>query len=159
MMSSEVIDAELASSFDAATQHSPHRRLRYHAWALTLSFLVLMASALLEVHSSTEVVASDFGFSLPAACLWQRVYGVDCPGCGLTRCFVSLAHGDVAAAWQFNPAGLLLFAFLIYQLPYRTVQIIRLARGRQEIRHDRVVFCCWAFLLILIVQWIARTFF
>ena len=36
-------------------------------------------------------------------CIITEVTGHDCPGCGMTRSCLSLARGDLAAAWQFNP--------------------------------------------------------
>ncbi len=42
-------------------------------------------------------------------CVFHRMTSLPCPGCGLTRAFCAISHGDFAAAWQFNP-----FAFLFY---------------------------------------------
>ena len=36
--------------------------------------------------------------------------GLQCPGCGVTRAFSLLLHGDLAAAWQMNPV----FCAVIY---------------------------------------------
>ncbi len=36
-------------------------------------------------------------------CSFRSLTGLPCPGCGLTRGFRALAHGDFAAAWQHNP--------------------------------------------------------
>ena len=40
----------------------------------------------------------------PTLCLWQRLLGVECPGCGMTRALSAALHGDFAAAWSFNRA-------------------------------------------------------
>ncbi len=162
MTSSDLIDAELVSPVVAPPDRSASRqtgRMRYHIGALLLSILVLAACLSLEVSSPTQVSVPWIGVTLPGTCLWREVFGVDCPGCGMTRCFVSLAHGDVAAGWAFHPTGLLLFAALIYQIPYRTLQIIRLAKGRHEMHHDRMVVCCGIVVALLLVQWVGRTFF
>lgn len=51
------------------------------------------------------------GFYPP--CIFHRVTGLDCPGCGATRAVYSLLHGQFALAWHQNailvllaPAGL-----------------------------------------------------
>ncbi len=42
-------------------------------------------------------------------CGFMRLTGKPCPGCGLTRAFCSISHGDFPAAYHFNP-----FSFLFY---------------------------------------------
>jgi hypothetical protein len=49
------------------------------------------------------------GLGLPM-CLLRAATGVPCPGCGLTRAFTALAHGDVASAWTYHPFAVLLSA-------------------------------------------------
>jgi len=48
-------------------------------------------------------------------CLSKRVWGVDCPGCGLQRAVAFLFEGEFAAAWNMWPAiytVIPLFAFI-----------------------------------------------
>jgi hypothetical protein len=87
----------------------------------------------------------------------RRVTGMSCPGCGLTRCFISLAHGDIAAAWSFNPAGLWLFAIIAAQLPLRSYQLWRINHGRRELQlahYGTIAF--GVFLVALLSQWVLR---
>ena len=48
--------------------------------------------------------------SLPTLCAFHLVTGLPCPGCGLGRSFVALAHGDFGGAFAFHPFGPLAFA-------------------------------------------------
>ncbi|MEO9330280.1 DUF2752 domain-containing protein [Gordonia aurantiaca] len=41
----------------------------------------------------------------PGICPFALLTGLPCPGCGLTRSWVALMHGDVAAAVRFNVFG------------------------------------------------------
>jgi hypothetical protein len=94
---------------------------------------------------------------LPELCTFRRLMGMGCPGCGLTRCFISLAHGDVRAAWSYNPAGLVLFALFVVQIPYRGLQLWRIRRGIAELRPLRLAQ--WALGLVAVMmfaQWIVR---
>lgn len=50
----------------------------------------------------------------PSFCLIRRVFGVRCPGCGMTRALSYLAHGHPRAAWQHNHLVLLVAPLLGY---------------------------------------------
>ena len=66
----------------------------------------MLTALALSVRDRSQVVIPFLKLPLPELCLMRRLASVDCPGCGLTRCFISLAHGDLPAAWSYNPAGL-----------------------------------------------------
>ena len=51
---------------------------------------------------------------VPSLCLFQQMTGLPCPGCGLTRSVVCMAHGHLADALAFHPLGPLMLAALIY---------------------------------------------
>lgn len=36
-------------------------------------------------------------------CLFRRLTGLDCPGCGSQRALHALLHGEIGKAWRFNP--------------------------------------------------------
>lgn len=41
----------------------------------------------------------------PPLCGFRVLFGIPCPGCGLTRCLSALAHGDLGGAFHVHPAG------------------------------------------------------
>ncbi len=134
--------------------------LLLHWVLLWIASGVLAASLLLRVGGGDKVLLPVIDAPLPGVCTYKRWVGTECPGCGLTRCFISLAHGDVTAAWHFNPAGLLFFVIVAGQIPYRAWQIWRIRRGRREL----VLHWCSALLVGLLVtalfaQWVWRTWF
>jgi hypothetical protein len=43
------------------------------------------------------------------ACHFYAITGLPCPGCGLTRAFCAISHGQWGAAWGFNPFGFLFY--------------------------------------------------
>ena len=49
-------------------------------------------------------------------CPFRAVTGFTCPGCGSTRGLHRLLHGDVVAAFEFNPLLILSLPFLLYAL-------------------------------------------
>lgn len=62
---------------------------------------------------------------IPELCSWRRLFGVSCPGCGLTRSFVFMGHGAFAAAWEMNKLGPPLFILVASQVPYRIWKMVR----------------------------------
>jgi hypothetical protein len=46
----------------------------------------------------------------PVVCPFRLATGLPCPGCGLTRSWVYIAHGDVGDAVRANPFGYLTMA-------------------------------------------------
>jgi hypothetical protein len=68
--------------------------------------------------------------ALPPLCLFHRLTGLDCPGCGMTRAFVCLLRGDLHCAWQMHPFSvpllLVAIAAVLVPAPLRS----RLARSQ-----------------------------
>jgi hypothetical protein len=48
--------------------------------------------------------------AVPYTCPMKGAFGIPCATCGMTRAFVALARGDVAAALAASPLGALLAA-------------------------------------------------
>ena len=46
-------------------------------------------------------------------CLWQRLFDLSCPTCGLTRAVCSALQLELAASWRYHPAGVFVAAGLV----------------------------------------------
>ena len=97
------------------------------------------SSTLERIFAGTGVLIIGAGASLIAyfnpttagffpVCPLFKLTGILCPGCGLTRGFHALFHGDVLTALHFN-ALLPVFAFLIGFLLVSLVLIVVRGRG------------------------------
>jgi hypothetical protein len=129
----------------------------YHTVILVICVGVMILSLLLSVREERQVLVPLLGTPLPELCLTKRWTGVGCPGCGMTRSFISLGHGDVRAALHYNPAGPLLFAMLAVQIPIRLVQLVRIRRGLPELRFGWLPQVLFGVLgVVMVGQWILR---
>jgi hypothetical protein len=91
----------------------------------------------------------DVRFSL---CLWRRLLGIPCPGCGMTRALAHLAKGEWRAALAVHPlaplvAGELLFGWLAWGAG---------ALGIRRIRPDGLPPLLLANVALLTALWMGR---
>jgi hypothetical protein len=100
-------------------------------WALD-GVLILLAGGALAISALFRPE------SLPrlSLCPFHRFTGLPCPGCGLTRAFCCITHGEFADAWYFNPFGYLFYAGCLLLLCWPLIRRrwpeaeTRLARSR-----------------------------
>jgi uncharacterized protein DUF2752 len=85
-------------------------------WLVPSSALLMAGAAILYFFNPAQ-----FGFY--PACLFYKMTGLLCPGCGALRATHQLLHGHIAAAFHFN-------ALLISSLPLAAYGCIRAARER-----------------------------
>ena len=128
----------------------------HQAVILLTAVAVLTVALLAEVQQPTRVTIPALGLRLPTLCIWNRLLGVTCPGCGLTRSVTCLAHGDAAAAWQFHAAGWAVFAWLIIQIPYRSINLYRIFQDRQPLPAVAMTAANWAVLVCVFATWAGR---
>jgi len=133
------------------------RAIRYHRRILLMSVAMLALSFSLETTSDRRAKAPLFGRSLPTICFVKQSTGFDCPGCGMTRCFIAMAHGRLEEAFHYHPVGMAMVGLLVAQLPYRGLQLWRLARGRKQLEHRALVVLPWVLMIGMLIQWVLKT--
>lgn len=104
--------------------------------ALLGCLAVLVAAALLSVRDEREVHLAQLSWTVPELCSYHVITGLDCPGCGMTRSFISLAHGRWLDAFHYHPLGAILFTYIAAQVPFQAWQIFRIRRGKRPFRVD-----------------------
>jgi hypothetical protein len=72
---------------------------------ISIVFSYLLFSALLK--STTEI-------DLCIPCIWQSIFGVHCPGCGLTTAFISMIEFDFKNAFESNWSIFIIVPIVIY---------------------------------------------
>jgi len=128
----------------------PRRR---HWEMLIISCAVIVGALVLRVDDDREhvVLSGPWTVPLPPSCVSREVFGVPCPGCGLTRSFVYLAHGRFQDSWHAHHIGWLMALATIVQIPYRCWC---LRRSDRQILPIRVVKSFGTLLIaLLFINW------
>jgi hypothetical protein len=132
-------------------------QIGYHRLCLALAVTVLAVCLVLPAPGANgNVRLLVISVEMPPLCTLKRLYGIDCPGCEMTRCFLAMAHLQVAAAWTFHPVGVVLFVAVVAQVPYRACQLRRLHKGRSELKHWTLQLPLWLLVAAILGQWALR---
>lgn len=108
------------------------RRPRWWAFDGTLlASLVVMVGLAFALAPGPERVAI-LGWEIPEICIYRNVLGMSCPGCGMTRSWVYLAHGDVGTAFSMNVLGPILFLSAVVMIPVSALRLFRAWQRHKE---------------------------
>lgn len=99
-----------------------------HALLFAMSSAILLLAVLMRPDPD---VLTLFGEPIPMMCSFRRITGYGCPGCGMTRAFVYMAHGQVLEAFRMNPVGPPFFAFILSQVPWQGWRLVSGWRKRR----------------------------
>jgi len=80
------------------------KKLAWLVLTMKITF-ALSAPAVLFMYPQESLT----GLSGRSLCVFKNLTGRPCPGCGMTRAFVSIAHGDISTAWSYNKASFAAF--------------------------------------------------
>jgi hypothetical protein len=142
--------------------HDPGQSRTEHLLILALAVVAITGSFVMQ---SSERGGLEFPLpcagkcvALPETCLSRTVFGVSCPGCGLTRSFVALSAGNGAEAVRLNLMGPILYVLCWLQIPYRVAEYFTLGRSIPLWNRVRGVlsYTMWVVLVGLVATWIAR---
>jgi hypothetical protein len=87
----------------------------------------LIVAALVGVFAGIVALRMPF-------CPLASVAGVPCPGCGLTRATLALAHGELTHALEFHPLVFVLAPLFIWAMSSAAIGYIRGPRRDQPVR-------------------------
>jgi hypothetical protein len=108
-----------------------------HALVATLCSAAIAAGWVLQLSSGSGAL-SILGVTIPELCAWRGVTGLPCPGCGLTRAWVAVLHGDFAASVSHHLLGWLVLLYAAAQatrhaawlaFPAKRAGVERIGRG------------------------------
>ena len=102
-----------------------------HALMVALCAGALLLAFVLEPARPGAEVVSIQGIPIPPICSMKRM-GIDCPGCGLTRSWVSAAHGQFSDSLGYHRLGWLVMVYALFQF-LRHALWLGLPSGRPRI--------------------------
>lgn len=157
----EVAEAEIVTSTEQPVGSATRKggqKLDSWVWFFLVS-AVLVAACFLEVRAEGRVGIWGQDWVLPESCFTKYLVGIPCPGCGLTRSFIYLAHGEFAAAWQVNWTGCFLFLYAACQVPLALAHAFTSRENWRRPGIFRTVIRCNEFaiigiLLLLSARWV-----
>lgn len=125
--------------------HSSKRRLKR---VLAICGGILLAGVLYGL------ICSWLGVGIP--CLFYKLTGFQCPGCGVSRMCLSLLRLDFAGAWRYNSAILLLLPLGIGLAIRVGVRYVK-SGSRVLTKEENAVV--WFMAAVLLVFGVARNLF
>lgn len=73
----------------------------------------LITAVILVVMFAASAIYSPPGGNYYSICGFRNLTGLPCPGCGLTHSFCSIGKADIAAGFDYNAMGPVLFIYAI----------------------------------------------
>ncbi|HEX9060306.1 MAG TPA: DUF2752 domain-containing protein [Clostridia bacterium] len=92
---------------------------------LTASLFSIVLSFYLTIQEGSVHIPLNNGIRIPETCFIKTTTGINCPTCGLTRCFIAISHGSFGKAAGFNLGGIIAYIYVLFQIPYRIMRILK----------------------------------
>lgn len=92
--------------------------------------------------------------SIPHFCLFEKIVGIPCPVCGVTRSVFSLTQLNFIESFNYNPAGILIVFSLVLQIPLRIIALLKQNYFQIVQKISKIVLFIAIFSLLL--QWFLK---
>lgn len=135
---------------------SNHRRVRDIS-LLCLAIAILILSFVSRVHENQRVMLIGFDWlPVPETCGSRLWFGLECPGCGLTRGFIRLAAGDWRGAMALNRVVPLMALAVMIQIPYRILSLLSWPLARRFGDSIWPAVFGWVLIVALFGNWLLK---
>lgn len=134
-------------------------RRKHDVTMLLIAIAVILLSFLLRVRADQRVELLGLsGFAAPETCGSRILFGIECPGCGLTRGFIRLAAADWSGAVALNRVTPLLAFAVLTQIPYRLAMLRSWSTARRFAVSPWPKAFGWVLIVALIGNWLLQLF-
>ncbi|MGN1042971.1 MAG: DUF2752 domain-containing protein [Christensenellales bacterium] len=97
-----------------------------------------------------SVLTTEF---LGSACPFYLLFGIPCPGCGMTRAYLALFHGDIALAFSMHPLFWVVPFALI--LGAYSVVVYKKSSKKTRVIEAIMIILCIVFVITYVVRMIS----
>jgi len=121
---------------------------------LRIAIILIAIVAFCLLADSNAGTVTFLGYSLPSMCIFQRMTGFDCPGCGLTRALILALQGRFAESYYMHIWGIPLAFLLLTQIPNRLLAGVS---KHEAVIRFRPVWANHFVFLSFLLPWAAKT--
>jgi len=86
-------------------------------------------------------------------CPFRAVTGLPCPGCGMTRAFCALGHGDLSGAFGYNALAPFVFAAALLLWAHSLAAVLRFDSARAALERLKPTQRAAGFMLAVTLAW------
>jgi hypothetical protein len=115
---------------------------------------IWVSLAVLGLAFAAYMLRETGGAGWMPGCMFRKVTGLDCPGCGMTRGTYALLHGRVGDAFRFNPVGMVLLPLAMIGLGIEVIGWVRGKRLPFSLNPGR--WGATVIMVVMIVWWVVR---
>jgi hypothetical protein len=127
--------------------HDDGDAARRRAWLNLLGLSAMFATSLLWRPSDNGIIL----------CPFRALTGYPCPGCGMTRAFSAIAHGEPLRAVIYNPLSPVLFIAALLVWASAAATLLNLHSVREALARLRPsTLACHLFLGVMLIWWVVR---
>lgn len=76
---------------------------------------------------------------MPHFCIFKKLFGIPCPGCGMIRSLFHAARLNIEKSFRQNPLGIPLVTFFALQIPIRVFALVNPETMSRLPKHSRVL--------------------
>ena len=105
----------------------------------SINIVILLFSSLFVITILSGKVKVD--------CLFKRILGISCPGCGLTRSIKSFIKLDIITSFKYNIFGPILFILFIVSMMFIIKDIIK--KEDKTIKYIYKLFSKYYYIVII----------
>ena len=91
-----------------------------------------------------------------SVCAFRNATGIPCPGCGMTRSFAALSHGQPGLAFEKHWVGPFMYALFAFYMVKWAIEVLLRRRILARLEDRLRMPVLWSILAAMLVTWVIR---